>query len=317
MLLYVNRKNLPPVVVPDGSVVIATPSVLAASKSVENNLLYVDGGPVYRFTDGAYVQDSTRPDNSLGWPSVSPDGKFITSSLYGTRMSYCWTSKWTGSAWSSCVADYAGASGSCGITRLSDSLAVEHQNAQPVKLKHGTAEPYTREPISTVQNAPSGMRMSLDASVIVSGSYREQATILVKSSAGKWLEFASGSVSTGWPSIDVTADGSLIVFGAGETGSYKVRVMQRVGDTVSLLAELPSYSCVSISNDGTVLAGLNPGKPLDFYRRTATATWQLYRTAPAADIAATLLNGIASCVVDPAGRFAMASTTRGVVLYHT
>ena len=285
---------------------------VVASKDPARAIVYQAGGSIYRYVQGAFIADATKPSNYFGQVNCSADGRYVSTSYYGggTTSNYCSTQdasgKWVTST------RYC-RSGACALSQVADQTYVELVAGTIPNLRTGdNPTTATRVNIGTAVLNALAAKTSLDFSVVAIGAHYETGYLFTKQADGSYLAFNT-KCSIGYNSgFDLTADGSLAVF-AHTDGLH---VYSRSGNSFVEIAKLPAHYAAGISNDGRVIVGLTAGYGAVFYARTGPATWAPYRTT--VEKGAATAHGAASCCVDPEGRYAVAVMAgKGAVFYHT
>jgi hypothetical protein len=295
-------------------VVGGTKAFIAASKSIERNIIYQNNNFVYRYTGGKFVADASKPQAKT-FASVSPDGRHVSScqfNSYNTE-AFCSTQD-AGGNWVAKTLRANATLTAAAIHQIADELFVEMVSGQPIRLRHGSdGATATYTTISSKAISALDAKASMACDVVITGAHYTSGHILFKDSKGAWQTFDSGKRVDYNTGCDLTGDGKLVVFPHTD-GTY---VYERQGDAWVQVAKLPASRAVGISNDGNVLATLLPGASVQFYRRTSGYDWKLFRTGPAADKGASLSYDGTSVVVDPSGLYVVACIeTKGMVIYH-
>ena len=320
MLLYATDKSRPQApTAPDGAVVSPMVAAVSASKSVTDNIIYQVGGEVYRYTNGQFYPDSTAPtaipDVLASFSFTSPLGRNVSGyfyNFYGSSQGNVNVhSTFDQGVWTS-TGDVNSVVANRTAFALDDDLVLETTDESPPVLYRRSDGGASSVTLLTTTAFTTDARASLDRQVIALGSHYVPAWLFVKNGT-TWSSFDTGCSAGYNAGIDITGDGTLAVVPDDSTPG--TRVFSRSGATWTLLATLPFHKAVGISNDGRVIVGCSPGQAASFYRRTAPATWERYRTTK--EVAAFLVNESCSCTVDPSGTFAVVTTSAGAVFYHT
>ena len=313
MLLYTHPKakaNAPSA--PDGTVIASTIGQVVASKDPARAIVYQAGGSIYRYVQGAFIADATKPSNYFGQVNCAPSGRFVTTSEFGTGMTgnYC-SSQDAEGRWVTTLVPSPAASSV--MSQVDDNLFIEMAAGRPCALRTGADNATaTRVNLTTAARAALATKAALDLSVVAIGAHYQTGRLCVKKADGSYLEYDTGCRIGYNSGFDITGDGSLAVF-CNADGTY---VFERTGDTYTNIARLPVHYATAISNDGRVIVGVSANAPVVFYKRTGPATWEAYRTTT--DKGASLSNGSAGCALDPDGRYAVAVIAgKGLVFYHT
>ena len=312
MLLYLQpNKAVQAPTAPDGSVVSTLLQQVVSSKDPARAIVYQASGNVYRYVQGAFVADATKPTKSFAQVNCSPDGRYVSTSYFGgvESSNFCSTQdasgKWVTST------RYC-PSGPCALSQVADKTYIEILGGSVPCLRVGDdSATAKRTPLGTTKLNALAAKASLDFSVVAIGGHYNTGRLYIKQADGSYAEFDSKCLVGYNAGFDLTADGNLALF------SHKdgVHVFARQGNTFAEIAKLPVHYAAAISNDGNLIAGVSPGQSAVFYKRTGPTTWTPYRTTT--EKGASLSNSAASCCVDPDGRYVVSVMVgKGAVFYH-